>query len=290
MTTSVAAARLRASGDRHGALRRLGVLGARRQQDRPAAVASRNARPGRTPGQLRPPRPPSGRGAQGDRPAAVWRSAMDRTRRGARRWEADLFDALNGLSGWLVVVLWAPMQLGSLFGPVLVALVSWIAWRRWRPRWGWWGSLAARQGHQGPAPRRSPIDLMPEYVARWGTPTEAWASRAAAPWPSALATVLSPYLRRPWRWAAYGVAVLVALSRIHLAAHFPLDTVGGAALGYLLGWLYHLAGADGRRPPRFRRPLATLIVNSPPGRQVVTGAGQLAGGREAHAREHRAPT
>jgi membrane-associated phospholipid phosphatase len=165
---------------------------------------------------------------------------------GVPEWEADVFEALNGLSGWLVPVLWAPMQLGSLFGPVLVAIVSWIVWRRWRPSVGalvvglvaWQLAKVVKDGVQ----RGRPIDLMPEYVSRWGTPTDGLGFVSGHSTVAfALATVLSPYLRRPWRWAAYGVAGSVALSRIHLAAHFPLDTVGGAALGCLLGWLYHLA-------------------------------------------------
>jgi len=55
---------------------------------------------------------------------------------GVPGWEADVFESVNGLSGWLVPLLWAPMQLGSLFGPAIVAIGSWIAWRRWRPTVG----------------------------------------------------------------------------------------------------------------------------------------------------------
>jgi len=56
-----------------------------------------------------------------------------------------------------------------------------------------------------------------------------------------LAAVLSPYLTRRWRVVAYGLAGAVALARVHLGAHFPLDVVAGAALGYGLGWLWNLA-------------------------------------------------
>ena len=40
---------------------------------------------------------------------------------------------------------------------------------------------------------------------------------------------------------AYGLAGAVAFARVHLGAHFPLDVVAGAALGYGLGWLWNLA-------------------------------------------------
>ncbi|WP_337287783.1 phosphatase PAP2 family protein [Candidatus Methylomirabilis sp.] len=35
----------------------------------------------------------------------------------------------------------------------------------------------------------------------------------------------------------YGLAVLVALSRVYLAKHFPSDVVAGAAIGLLAGWI-----------------------------------------------------
>ena len=52
----------------------------------------------------------------------------------------------------------------------------------------------------------------------------------------ALAFVLS---RAYPRYASlfYGLAVLVAISRVYLAKHFPSDVVAGAAIGILAGWI-----------------------------------------------------
>ncbi len=36
-------------------------------------------------------------------------------------------------------------------------------------------------------------------------------------------------------------ATVVALARVHIGAHLPLDVVGGAALGVVLGAAWHLA-------------------------------------------------
>ena len=47
----------------------------------------------------------------------------------------------------------------------------------------------------------------------------------------ALATVLSAWHPR-WRWAFYGGAALVALTRMYLDRHFPGDCVVGGALGF----------------------------------------------------------
>jgi len=56
--------------------------------------------------------------------------------------------------------------------------------------------------------------------------------------PSGHATVITvimlsliPYLRNKWRWFPPLAIVLVCLSRLYLGVHFPLDIVGGVALG-----------------------------------------------------------
>lgn len=52
----------------------------------------------------------------------------------------------------------------------------------------------------------------------------------------ALAFVLSRTYPR-YALLFYGLAVLVAISRIYLAKHFPSDVVAGAAVGILAGWI-----------------------------------------------------
>ena len=53
----------------------------------------------------------------------------------------------------------------------------------------------------------------------------------------ALATALAPWLAPRHRWVPWTVAALVGVARVHVAAHFPLDVIGGAALGVLAGAL-----------------------------------------------------
>lgn len=52
----------------------------------------------------------------------------------------------------------------------------------------------------------------------------------------ALAFVLSRAYPR-CAFLFYGVASLIALSRVYLAQHFPSDVVAGAAIGILAGWI-----------------------------------------------------
>jgi len=44
-----------------------------------------------------------------------------------------------------------------------------------------------------------------------------------------------PWLDRRWRVIGTTVAVMVALNRMYVGAHFPLDIVGGAAVGLMSG-------------------------------------------------------
>src|SRR6266700_369630 len=58
---------------------------------------------------------------------------------------------------------------------------------------------------------------------------------------SALVVIAWPYLSRRWRTITVLVAVLVALARVHVGAHLPLDVVGGAGLGIAVAGLVRLA-------------------------------------------------
>jgi len=56
----------------------------------------------------------------------------------------------------------------------------------------------------------------------------------------ALATFISPFFPRYFRWGAFGVAALVAYSRIYLGVHYPGDVIFGALVGVLGGFLIYL--------------------------------------------------
>ena len=56
---------------------------------------------------------------------------------------------------------------------------------------------------------------------------------------AALATAAAPYLSRRGRRIVWTLAWAVALSRVYVGAHLPLDVVGGIAAGWAIGSLVH---------------------------------------------------
>jgi membrane-associated phospholipid phosphatase len=185
-------------------------------------------------------------------------------------WEEELFERLNGGPRGLESVLWLPMQLGSLFGPLLLALLSWWAWRRWRPSVGalvagvlsWQAAKLIKDLVE----RGRPFQMVENFADRFGTPYEGLgfvSGHSAVVF--SLAGVISPYLSRTWRVAAYGMALTVCLARIQVSAHLPLDVVAGAALGYGIANLWNMfVGVPGSPVP----DPAVLV----PGNQDGTGS------------------
>lgn len=52
---------------------------------------------------------------------------------------------------------------------------------------------------------------------------------------AALATVAAPRVPAPARRATWSAVAAVALARVYIGAHLPIDVVGGGALGYTIG-------------------------------------------------------
>jgi membrane-associated phospholipid phosphatase len=58
-----------------------------------------------------------------------------------------------------------------------------------------------------------------------------------------LVAALWPWLTRPQRVAGATVALLVALNRLYIGAHWPVDVIGGAAIGVFAGAVCWLVAA-----------------------------------------------
>jgi len=163
--------------------------------------------------------------------------------------EAQVFHSINDLPASLTPLLWPPMQIGSLWGPVAVGIATWRRWRSWRATAGVviGGVLAWQLAKVIKAliKRGRPADVLDRISWRPGTPREGLGFVSGHTTVAfAMLTVLWPWTDRAERSAMVAAALVVAFSRIQVGAHLPVDTVGGAALGVIVGELWRTVVGD----------------------------------------------
>ena len=158
--------------------------------------------------------------------------------------ERDVFELVNQLPGVFYGVVWTVMQLGNIVAVPAAAAVA-VGFKRIRLGLdllvaGTAAWLVARV-IKDLVDRGRPGELLEDVVLR-GTPAggHGYVSGHAAV-AVALATVASHYLGPRGRIAVWTAAVIVCLGRIYVGAHLPLDVLGGAAMGWAIGALVHLA-------------------------------------------------
>ena len=102
----------------------------------------------------------------------------------------------------------------------------------------WLASSGLKEIVERPRPRLASLGRVPREVADGFSWPSSHAAIAAA-----LATVLLMTIARGrvGRGLVIAVAVLVAVGRVYLGAHWGLDVIGGAALGVLAGYVAVLA-------------------------------------------------
>jgi membrane-associated phospholipid phosphatase len=161
---------------------------------------------------------------------------------GAGGAETGVFRVVNGTALPLALV-WPVMQLGNLFAAPLAALVA-AVFRKWRlaaelllAGAGVW--LLAKEV-KTVVVRGRPGALLPDVHLR-GAPAGGlgFVSGHAAV-AASLLVVAWPWLNRPGRIICTALAVAVCLARVQVGAHFPLDVIGGAAVGVAVGGVVRL--------------------------------------------------
>ena len=160
-------------------------------------------------------------------------------------WEEDVFKWIHDVPRWVDYAVWTPMQLGSAWTPLITAVLAYWLTKSWRPTvgalvagWvGWWLAKAVKDWVERGRPfqeigaanvRDTALHEGLGFVS--GHATVAFACAA----------ILAPYVTRRWQWVVYLLAAFVGLSRIVVGAHLPLDAIGGACLGLMLAWTWHL--------------------------------------------------
>jgi undecaprenyl-diphosphatase len=171
-------------------------------------------------------------------------------------WERSVFRTINDLPGFLYGTVWVVMQLGSglaIAGAAMVALV----FRRFRLA----GTVAIAAGAanllslagKAIVNRPRPAGVLAHVHVRGAPATGNGYPSGHAAVAFALATIAWLWFGPRVRWAFFVAAVIVCFGRVYVGAHFPLDVVGGAALGVASGAIVGLATGMRHHGHAYRR-------------------------------------
>ncbi len=164
--------------------------------------------------------------------------------------EIDAFRLVNDLPGGWRFPVETVMQLGT-FGAVVVTVVLALVFGRYRMALsvfvaGVAGSTSARVVRDLIG-RGRPLDLLTHVAVRGPRITGSGFPSGHTTTAAALAAAAAPYLPRRARRTVWVGAALVAVARVYVGAHLPLDVVGGFALGAAVGAIVNLALGTPRR-------------------------------------------
>ena len=158
--------------------------------------------------------------------------------------ERDVFRLVNDLPDAVYGPVWAVMQLGNLFAPVVVGGLVILLTRRVRL-----GLAIATAGTstwiiaklvKAFVDRGRPAAFLDQLLHGPTTTGLGFVSGHAAV-AAAIATVSAPYLSRRPRRFVWVLAWVVGFGRVYTGSHLPLDIVGGIAVGWFAGSIVHAA-------------------------------------------------
>jgi undecaprenyl-diphosphatase len=162
--------------------------------------------------------------------------------------DAKLFRALNRLPDRLHVAVWPVMQAGSLAAvPISAAVVARFGSKRLAMRMGAAGLAAWLAGKAAKplANRERPAAYLDDVKVRGAPQSGRGFPSGHAAVSTALTLAFAADAKPAVRVASGAVAVTVTAARIYVGAHFPLDAVGGVALGVMVGSVASVVGTRG---------------------------------------------
>ncbi len=160
--------------------------------------------------------------------------------RGVPAWERRSCAAINDLPDSLAPFVWPPMQFGSLTSPFVLGALAYWRRRRAVPAApivaAGFSAWVAAKGVKKLVGRGRPYDFDATTNLRLGTEVDGSLGFVSGHAAVAMASagIIHRYAPPQVVAAAYGLAIIVALSRIYVGAHLTVDAIGGLALGVLV--------------------------------------------------------
>jgi membrane-associated phospholipid phosphatase len=176
------------------------------------------------------------------------------------QWELDLTEWINSAPDWFATALYPVMQMGTLGGPIVVAVgIAVIARDRWLAAATalsgvvtWFGA----KGIKKIVERDRPGSYLPELDVREGDGSGLGYVSGHSAVAASTAVMVMVVLPRRWRWVPALLAGLVGVARITHGVHLPADVLGGWAFGTLiaLGSLWVLERVEPVEPTEIVSP------------------------------------
>lgn len=161
-------------------------------------------------------------------------------------WERHVAIWFNAAPDWVARILGPIMRLGTLLGAAIVALVAALVCGVRRGVLVLLSALLAyglARWVKDIVDRGRPVEFIAHMHVREGNGIGLGFVSGHTAVAFAAATALAPALPRWGKVLAFTLAALVGVGRMVYGVHFPLDVVGGAALGVLCGSLVLLGDA-----------------------------------------------
>ncbi len=169
--------------------------------------------------------------------------------KGLSRSEENLYRRINAAPDSLAPFVWLPMQAGALAAPFALAAATYWRTRTVEPAASFaaagFAAWVGAKGVKKAVGRGRPYDFDKRTNLRLGTETDGSlgfiSGHAAVSF--AVASVVSDRLEPRAGAIAYASAAMASFSRVYVGAHLPLDIMGGASFGVLVGEATEIAAS-----------------------------------------------